>query len=354
MTVKWSDGGSGAVNVVHTTGIYCRAGCAGRPNPANTARLRSPAEAEAAGFRPCLRCRPDRLPLVTRSAATDPVVARALILICDGFLDGHAEDDLGREVGVSARHLRRLFADAVGATPSQVATGRRAHFARALLDETDLTVTEIAFAAGFSSLRSMNEVVRSTFRASPTELRRKRRRRDASSIDGGLRLTLRAHRPLDGDAVLHRLADRAIEGVESVRDGVYRRATTVCGHPGVIEVEPVDAHTIGVVAHLPAVTGLIDEVARVRRLLCLDELGVTPPGPWSTFEREVRELADEVLGRRAGAELADLARRYGTPVDGAGHVTRVFPTPAQLGAVRPDDGPFHRALLERCVPSVDA
>lgn len=341
--MKWSDGGSGAVNTVVTTGIYCRAGCAGRPNPNNTARMRSPAEAEAAGYRACLRCRPDRLPVVPIDANTDAVVAAALVLIGDGFLDRHTEDELGRNVGASARHLRRLFAEAVGATPTQVASSRRAHFARALLDDTDLSVTEVAFAAGFGSVRTMNQVVRSTFKASPTELRR-RRRGLGSAIDGGLALTLRAHRPIDADQLLGRLAEQAIPMVESVMGGVYRRSTNVCGHGGIVEISIPDPHAVRVVAHLPAMTGLIDEVARCRRLLQLDRVDSEPPGVWSEYEAEVR---DAVEGSSVG--WSALVERFGAPVRGVETfgIEREFPTPGDVRSLTADVVGGDRRLVDR-------
>lgn len=335
--MDWSDGGSGEVNAVRTTGIYCRAGCAGRPLAANTVRMRSPAEAEANGYRACLRCRSDRLPLVSVSPETDPTVAAAILLIAEGFLDHRDEEALGREVGMSPRHLRRLFAEAVGATPSQVASSRRAHFARALLDETDRSVTDIAFASGFGSVRSMNEVVRATFHAAPRELRR-RRRAGSSTVDGGLQLTLRAHRPLVAGEVLDALAASAVAGVESVRNDTYRRSIAVCGHPGAIEIALPEPHTVAVRIHLPAITGLIDEIARVRRLLRLDEIAEPwQPGPWDRFEQAVRELVVGFAGDDADDVLARLARR-GSALNGAASlgIDRVFPTRRELLSLRAD------------------
>ena len=171
----------GAVNTVRTTGIYCRSGCVARPLPKNVEVMLSPAAAEVAGFRPCLRCRPDRLPVALAASTAPPVVTEALVQICGGYLDDHCESDLGRMLGVSARHLRRLFAEAVGATPAQVALSRRAHFARSLLDDTDLPMTQVAFAAGFGSIRRMNDVMQEVFKFSPTALRAKRRRPACSS-----------------------------------------------------------------------------------------------------------------------------------------------------------------------------
>jgi AraC family transcriptional regulator of adaptative response / DNA-3-methyladenine glycosylase II len=336
MGVQWSDGGRGEVNVVRTTGIYCRAGCAGRPLPANCGRLRSPAEAEAAGYRPCLRCRSDRLPLVSTTPGSDPVVARALVLIGDGFLDRHDEAALGREVGASARHLRRMFSDVVGATPSQIAASRRAHFARSLLDDTDLTVTEIAFAAGFGSVRRMNEVVRSVFRASPSELRGRRARADRSAVDGGLRVTLHGHRPLDVDAWRTTVSETLLPGVESFDGEVFRRSTHVCGHAGVVEIEVRGPHRADVTLHLASTVAAIDEVGRCRRLLGLDRTDGAASRSWTPFEGAARNTLAS-----APDELLAFTRVAGADVVGAGElgIDREFPAPHQaIGALDRLDG----------------
>src|SRR4249920_2429510 len=155
---------------VRTTGIYCRPGCGGRPLARNTQQYAYAAAAEAAGFRPCLRCRPDREPDPGWVDAPE-LVCRALRSIADGALDGATEDELAARLGVSARHLRRLFDAHVGATPAEVARSRRAHFARRLLDETDLSIAKISSAAGFNSVRQMNRVMKEVFQFTPQELR---------------------------------------------------------------------------------------------------------------------------------------------------------------------------------------
>ncbi len=341
----WSDDGRGVVNTVRTTGIYCRAGCTARPKPANTAPLGSAAAAEAAGYRPCLRCRPDHLPVAPVDERFDQLVINALDLIADGYLDEHREAELAARIGVTDRHLRRLFGAAVGATPSQVATSRRAHFARLLLDDTDLTVTDIAFAAGFGSVRRMNDVMRRTFRFTPSELRAKRSRGDRSSVDGGLRLRFRLHRPLDLPRHLAVLAERAIPGVEvvdAVAGGSYRRAALVCGHPAMVEVRATDPSIVHIVAHLPAVTGLIELVARCRRVFRLDHITDGPTGDWSPFEAAVRaavvaDRTDATDRRHAQPVLAELAARYGPAVPGAAArgIFHAFPDAEHLRSLTP-------------------
>lgn len=332
-SVEWIDDGRGQVNAVRTTGIYCRAGCAGRPKAENVDRLRSPAEAEANGFRPCLRCRSDQLPAVTADETLPPLVGLALIQICSGYLDDHSEAELGSSIGVSGRHLRRLFTKNVGATPSQVAQSRRAHFARLLLDDSDLSITDIAFCAGFGSSRRMNDVMLEIFKFTPTELRR--RRTKSSSVDGGLHLRLSATRAIGFDRLLQQLSATAIGGLETIVDGTYRRTTNVCGHPGVIEISGTsDDLELVVVAHLPTLAGLIDEVARCRRLVGLDTASPPDkPGPWDCFESVVRAFF-ESSNRPSEAQslLEELVANFGDPVPRLGEhqLTRLFPTPRSL------------------------
>jgi len=180
---------------VVTTGIYCRPGCSGMPLARNTRPYASAAAAEAAGFRPCLRCRPDREPVPGWVNAPE-LVCRALRAIADGALDGANEDVLAARLGVSARHLRRMFDAHVGATPAEVARSRRAHFARRLLDDTDLPLVEVSAAAGFNSVRQFNRVMKDVFRFTPMELRARRRAPDRLVTDGGLELRVPYRPPL--------------------------------------------------------------------------------------------------------------------------------------------------------------
>lgn len=300
-------------SAVVTTGIYCRPGCPARPLAANVRTYQHPAAAEAAGYRACLRCRPYR-----DSGSTSPdapeLVCRAVRLVLDGALDTGTEPELAARVGLSARHLRRLFQAHLGASPDQVARSRRAHFARRLLDDTDLPVVDVAFASGFGSLRQFNRAMRETFRAAPSELRERRRRADRLVADGGLALRVPVAPGYDFATVLRRLADAAIPGVESVRDGVYRRTIAVDGAPGLIEVTAGDDDThLRLTAHLPYWEGLIHIVAGVSRLLATDGSGT--PGAWDAEEAELR----------ASADPGDLAQRHGLPVAGLpGGLTHVI------------------------------
>lgn len=172
-------------SAVVTTGIYCRPGCRVRPRAENVRTFELAASAEAAGFRACLRCRPYRTagPL---GADAPELACRAVQLIIEGVLDTGTEAALGARLAVSPRHLRRIFNDRLGITPSQLAMSRRAHFARRLLDDTDMAVADVAFASGFASLRQFNRQMREVFRAAPSDLRARRRRADRLAADGGL------------------------------------------------------------------------------------------------------------------------------------------------------------------------
>ena len=260
------------VSAVATTGIYCRPECGARPDPANVSAYASPVAAEAAGYRPCLRCRPDRHLAAASAGGAPAAVAGALDLITHGFLDRFDEDALAHRVGYSTRQLRRLFERHVGATPAFVARSRRAHFARRLLDETDLTMPVIARAAGFGSVRQMTRVVESIFGFVPRELRAKRRGGDVMTVDGGLRLRLPFVEPLDRSAMVAHLACRVVRGVEALEGSCYRRTLVVCGNPGVVAADlgGDDAH-LELTAHLPAFDSIIDDVARIRAMFGLDD-----------------------------------------------------------------------------------
>ncbi|MGH2759797.1 MAG: AlkA N-terminal domain-containing protein [Actinomycetota bacterium] len=347
------------ISAVKTTGIYCRAvGCPSSPNTENVADYRSAVAAEAAGYRPCLRCRPDRLPpTLSASGATGPL-ANALLLITEGALDESDEEHLASRVGLSGRQLRRLFLDHVGATPAFVARSRRAHFARRLLDESDLSITDVTYAAGFRSVRQMNRVMLDTFRFTPSELRDKRRERDRLLADGGLPLRVPYEKPFDFKAMLRFLGNRTIAGVETVDGTAYRRTTTTCGHPGAIEVSGAgDGKHLIVLAHLPTFNSLIDDISRVRRIFGLDQppaaeipalrndrligplakanKGLRLVGPWDRFEAAVRIVLTQHISLRAARTiLARMVRTFGTPVEGLGELglSHVFPSAARLAS----------------------
>jgi AraC family transcriptional regulator of adaptative response / DNA-3-methyladenine glycosylase II len=345
-----------AFTAVVTTGIYCQPGCAARPRVENTRSFALAAAAEASGYRACLRCRPYRYPQTIDWSAPE-FVCRAVRLILDGALDRGTEDDLASRLGVSARHLRRLFTTHVGVTPDGLARSARVHFARRLLDDTDLSVTEIAFAAGFGSLRQFNRACREVFRESPRLLRARRRKADRLVADGGLPLRLAFHGQLDWQALLDYFAARAIPGVEHVEEETYRRTIVVAGHPGALELRPGGPGELVLAAHLPRWEELVHLVRRARRIasldICLDEAhralrgdrllrplliarpGLRPPGTWDGFETGVRAILGQQVTLTGANRLASrLVNRYGSRVPGLEPLglTHTFPAPATLAA----------------------
>jgi AraC family transcriptional regulator, regulatory protein of adaptative response / DNA-3-methyladenine glycosylase II len=343
-----------AFSAVVTTGIYCRPGCSARPQADNVRSYAFAAAAEADGYRACLRCRPYRTPQPVGWTAPE-FVCRAVQLILDGALDRGSEPELAARLGVSARHLRRLFVAQVGVTPDGLARSARAHFARRLLDDTDLTITEVAFAAGFGSLRQFNRSCREIFRASPRALRARRRKADRLVADGGLALRLPYNGALDWDAMSSYLAARAIPGVEHVSASVYRRTVVVGGEPGLLELGAGDRDHLVLRAHLPHWEELVHVVQRARRIANLDfdldeptsrladdptigpllraRPGLRPPGTWDPFETGVRAIVGQQITVRAASTItARLVERHGSPAPGLQQLglTHTFPAPERL------------------------
>src|SRR5579872_782021 len=335
-------------SAVVTTGIYCRPGCAGRPLAQNVRTFDHPAAAEAAGFRACHRCRPYRVAGPVSTSAPE-LVCEAVQQIIGGVMDdGGTEATLAARIGLSARHLRRLFLRHLGVSPDQLARSRRAHFARRLLDDTDLTVVDIAFAAGFGSLRQFNRTMQDVFRASPTDLRNRRHRADRLAADGGLTLRLPVVPGYDWDAMRAFLAARLVPGVEAVDGDTYRRTITMAGAPGLLEVSPGRENCLLLRVHLPYWEGLIHVVDRVALLLGAESdhsagaaalsgdpvlgplvakhPGLAVPGAWNPFEVGVSAI---LSGRDSMLEA--FVARLGTPVPGLPDgLTHTFPDPATV------------------------
>jgi AraC family transcriptional regulator of adaptative response / DNA-3-methyladenine glycosylase II len=336
-------------SAVVTTGIYCRPGCAAKPRADNVRTFELAAAAEAAGFRACLRCRPYRVSGTIPWQAPE-LVCRAVQLVIAGALDGGTEADLGRQLGLSARHLRRLFHVHLGVTPDQFARSRRAHFARRLLDDSDLSIAEVAFASGFGSLRQFNRAMREIFRASPQQLRQRRRRADRLVADGGLTMRLPFQSPFDWGAMIAFLAERAVPGVESVEDRVYRRTISLDGGPGLLEIRPGGPDHLLLQAHLPYWEGLIHVVERVGQMVAVDadvgsavshlaadptigplvtgRPGIRVPGAWGPLEVAVHAVvAQNCSLAQARARMGTLVRHFGQPVPGLAHgLTHLFPS----------------------------
>jgi AraC family transcriptional regulator of adaptative response / DNA-3-methyladenine glycosylase II len=345
----------GSFNAVVTTGIYCRPGCAGRPNRANVREFSLAAAAEAAGFRACLRCRPYRAQPSISCQAAPELVCRAVRLVVDGALDDVTEHDLGTRLGISGRHLRRLFSEHLGLTPDQLARSTRVHFARRLLEDTDLPVGDIVFAAGFGSIRQFNRDCRGVFHSTPGELRARRRAGDRLAADSGIALRMPFQPPLDWQAMLGYLQDRSVPGVEEVSAGRYRRTIVIDDDPGVLELSPGGPDHLLLRAHLPHWAGLIHIVQSARAIfnldadaaaanrhlaadpivghLCGNRPGVRPPGTWDPFETGIEAIVSkQVSPAETARTMRRIVERYGRPVPGlqALGLTHTFPLRSTL------------------------
>ncbi len=343
---------------VLTTGIYCRPVCPARaPHRRNVRFFEHAAAAEAAGFRPCRRCRPESAPGTPAWLGTSATVSRGLRLIADGVMDGGGVETLADRLGVGSRHLRRLFLQHVGATPIAVAQTRRLHFARSLLDGTELPMGDVAEAAGFASERRFRAAIRAVFGLSPTGLRAATRGPRATAPPGRVALRLAYREPFDADALLDYLARRAIPGVEEVRDGAYRRTFALGDAAGVLSVR-VDRPRSVLVVEMPVAARrhLLDAAERVRRIFdasadpaairarlgrdtaLRDSVhrrpGLRVPGAWDPFELTIRAILGQQVSVAGATTLAGrLAREFGRPLPGGGATdgpALLFPAPAVL------------------------
>ena len=339
---------------VRSTGIYCRPVCpAPSPKRENVRYYASAAAAEAAGFRPCLRCRPELSPGNDVWRRGDHVVARALQLIEHGALDDASLEQLAARVGVGARQLRRLFAERLGAAPMSVHTTRRLLFAKQLLTETTMPVTDVALASGFRSLRRFNAAFAQANRIAPRELRRQPRAAHGDALT--LRLAYRP--PFDFASLLDFLRGRALPGIEQVDERSYARVFGPADAPGWLRVSawPGGEHALKLELHCPQPVRMQGVVSRVRRLFDLDadpraiadalrgeatlrpllrkRPGLRLPGSWDGFEVAVRAILGQQVSVAAARTLAArLVQQHGTTLDSAPlpGLDRLFPTPEAL------------------------
>lgn len=349
---------------VRTTGVYCRPICPARtPKRPNCRFFASAAAAQEAGFRPCLRCRPEVSPQLATWRGTSSTVTRALGLIREGALDGDDASvaQLAERLGIGERQLRRLFGEHLGASPVSVAQTRRVLFAKHLLHETRLPMVQVALAAGFGSVRRFNETFRALYGRPPRELRRAATDAAAVSPAADVVLRLSYAPPYDWRAIRDFLAARAIPGVEDAGEDAYRRTLAIGDVHGVVEVAPCrDACALRVAIRVSDVAALSDVVARVRRVFDLEaeprviaehlahdallaplvaaRPGLRVPGGWDGFELAVRAILGQQVSVTGARTLAGrLVERYGAPLAGVrGDVlTRVFPSPARLADADP-------------------
>jgi AraC family transcriptional regulator of adaptative response / DNA-3-methyladenine glycosylase II len=354
---------------VRTTGIYCRPVCPARtPLLRNVAFYPSAAAAAEAGFRPCRRCRPETAPGTPAWEGTSATVTRALRLVADGALDERDVEALAQRLGIGERHLRRLFRSHLGASPVAVAQTRRLHFAKRLIDETDLPMTEVAGASGYRSLRRFNAAVREAYGMAPTALRRgaRGRRTDGAGSDtsdrGHLSLRLAYRPPIALPPLFEFLARRAVPGVEHVTADTYRRVLEIDGTT--VRIAVIDEGTPGAITlrvPVAAAASLGRIVAAARSLFDLDadpqaiadtlgrdallapilarEPGLRVPGAVDGHEIAVRAVLGQQVSVAGARTLAGrLAARFGRrqdgprtdPDDGEHPLCRAFPGPAML------------------------
>ena len=350
---------------VVTTRIYCRPSCpVVPPKPENMTFYPSAAACQQAGFRACKRCRPDTSPGSPEWDQRADVVARAMRLVADGVVDREGVPGLARRLGYSTRQVERQLLAELGAGPLALARAQRAQTARLLVETTALPMAEIAFAAGFASIRTFNDTVREVFALSPSELRERatrsaRQRSDSPGASGALSLRLPFRAPLNPDNLFGHLAATAVPGVEEWRDGTYRRTLRLPYGHGVVGLTPEPDHiacrlTLGDLRDLPVA------ISRCRRMLDLDadpvavdeQLRTDPvlaplvdKAPGRRVPRTVDEaefavravLGQQVSTAAARTHAARLVTAHGEPVDDPeGGLTHLFPSPEALAAVDPE------------------
>jgi AraC family transcriptional regulator of adaptative response / DNA-3-methyladenine glycosylase II len=358
---------------VHTTGIYCRPSCpAITPRRRNVTFYPSAAAAQRAGFRACKRCRPDACPGSPEWDVRGDLAGRALRLIADGVIDREGVAGLSRRLAYSERQVNRTLLAEVGAGPIALARAQRAQTARVLLETTDLPAADIAFAAGFASVRQFNDTIRAVFATTPTGLRAARRRSPVAEA-GTLVLRLPYRTPMDLDATLAFLGERAIPGVESYDGQTFSRVFRAAGGPVLVGLSAGDGAVTCRVS-LTDHADLVSVVARVRRLLDLDadpaavdtvlaadrvlaplvrkHPGLRAPGAVDGFEMAVRAvIGQQISVRGARTLLGRITAEHGDAFDDH----HVFPSAQRFAAIDPATLPMPRsrattllALAEAC------
>ncbi|MGW9078058.1 AlkA N-terminal domain-containing protein [Streptomyces kronopolitis] len=345
---------------VLTTRIYCRPSCpVVPPKPENMRFYPSAAAAQQAGFRACKRCRPDASPGSPQWDERADLVARAMRLIADGIVDREGVPGLAARLGYSTRQIERQLLAELGAGPLALARAQRAQTARLLVETTALPMAEVAFAAGFASIRTFNETVREVFALSPSELRQRARPGPRAAAPGTLALRLPFRQPLNPDNLFGHLAATAVPGVEEWRDGAYRRTLRLPYGHGIVALAPRPDH-IDCRLSLTDLRDLAGAIARCRRMLDLD---ADPEAVDALLHEDPRlaPLVDKAPGRRvprtvdadefalravlgqqvstaaARTHAGRLVRAHGERVDDpAGGLGHLFPSPDRLAALDPE------------------
>jgi AraC family transcriptional regulator of adaptative response / DNA-3-methyladenine glycosylase II len=338
---------------VKTTGVYCRPICPARPKPENVEFFRDAVSAERAGYRPCLRCRPECAPLSPAWLGKRAVVQRALKLIARNEFHRSNAQEFAARLGVSARHLRRLFEEQIGQTPKQISDNNRLNFARKLIVETSTPLTTIARSAGFRSLRRFNHAFQERFRRPPSQLRRSPVGRDGSD---GIHVKLSYRPPYDWQSIFGFYQTHPIPGVETATERSFERVFRNGNTIGFFRVQPrpgVPKLDLRIIADNPDV--LFDVVSRVRTMFDIDldpvliarRFARVPPlarlherfpglrlaGGWDGFETAVCCILGQLVSAAQRTRLvSQLVGAYGEEVlhPVTGEKARLFPTPKTL------------------------
>jgi AraC family transcriptional regulator of adaptative response / DNA-3-methyladenine glycosylase II len=339
---------------VLTTKVYCRPICPARTAKEKNVRYFPTAAAAAeAGFRPCLRCRPECSPGTPAWLGTPNTVSRALRLIGESGLEDGGVEVLAERLGVGSRHLRRLFLKHLGATPLAVAQTRRLHFAKKLIDETSLPMSQVALASGFGCVRRFNAGIRTVYHRTPTQIRRLARQ-SGTRMEYEYLFRLRYRPPYHWNGMLAFLAARATPGVEVVDLASYRRSISVHGSHGYFEVSHDEANSsliarvqftnprslFFIVERIRAMFDLNADWASIVRGLRTDPAlaervesapGLRVPGCWDGFELAVRAILGQQITVKGATVLAGrIVKSFGQPFSMVGGLTHLFPPPAIL------------------------
>ncbi|MGE3758409.1 MAG: DNA-3-methyladenine glycosylase 2 family protein [Pseudobdellovibrionaceae bacterium] len=327
---------------VKTTGIYCRPICPARPKKENVNFYRSQTEAENAGFRPCLRCRPDISPGAQMWDGTAAVVGRALKMISSGEADAMSLQTFATKLGITDRHLRRLFEDHLGASPVDIAISKRLHLARQLLSETSLPITEVAFASGFNSIRRFNEAFKKKYKRSPRDYRQK----SGNQNEDVLKVCLPFIEPYDWSYVYEFLDRHSTFGLEHFEDGKYHRLAVVNNKPARLTIER-DSSKAQLLVEIEGanVADLRGILAGVRNLFDLDHNpyqthdskklgGIRIPGSFDPFETAIGIILGQLVStEQAKIKIKKLVEHFGNPIASPfANLTHSFPSPKVLSA----------------------
>jgi AraC family transcriptional regulator, regulatory protein of adaptative response / DNA-3-methyladenine glycosylase II len=340
---------------VKTTGVYCRPICPAKPKIQNVEFFNSPHEAENAGYRPCMRCRPEAAPLSPAWYGKSAIVRRSLRAIIDLGLADLTEDQFAEKFGVTARHLRRLFVQEIGKTPRQFYQEQRLNLSRSMILETGLPITEIAYGAGFQSLRRFNDAFKNRFSQNPSEIRKTGTAMVKESPLTTLKLNYRP--PFLWKAILRYLKRHQVDGIEEIGEDSYVRYFPASNGMGRVRVENCDGKSCLIARfdhfHSGQLYGLIRSVRRVfdldadpllvstkfecsNLLRSLDQKtpGGRAPGCWDGFETAVAIILGQLVSMDQGRRLVrQLVEHYGESRRWQGKDVFIFPPAEKLAAV---------------------